>query len=40
VGLIWWTFGILLASSYFIFVYRSFSGKVATPRAAKSLHHE
>jgi cytochrome bd-type quinol oxidase subunit 2 len=40
VGLIWWTFGILLASRYFIFVYRSFSGKVAAPRAAETLRHE
>jgi cytochrome bd ubiquinol oxidase subunit II len=28
VGLIWWTIGILLASGYFFFLYRSFSGKV------------
>lgn len=28
VGLIWWCVGILLATGYFVFVYRSFSGKV------------
>ena len=28
VGAIWWTIGIILAASYFTFVYRSFSGKV------------
>jgi len=28
IGLIWWTVGILLATGYFIFVYRSFAGKV------------
>jgi len=29
VGLIWWTFGMLLAVGYFIFVYRMFRGKVS-----------
>lgn len=28
VGLIWWATGIVLATGYFIFVYRSFAGKV------------
>lgn len=28
VGLIWWCIGIALAIGYFVFVYRSFSGKV------------
>jgi cytochrome d ubiquinol oxidase subunit II len=27
-GLIWWTFGMLLAFGYFVFVYRMFRGKV------------
>src|SRR5262249_31183561 len=29
VGLIWWVIGITLATGYFAYVYRSFSGKVA-----------
>jgi cytochrome bd ubiquinol oxidase subunit II len=29
VGLIWWTFGMLLALTYFVVVYRMFRGKVA-----------
>jgi cytochrome d ubiquinol oxidase subunit II len=29
VGLIWWSFGIALATGYFVFVYRMFRGKVA-----------
>jgi cytochrome d ubiquinol oxidase subunit II len=29
VGLIWWSFGMLLAVGYFIFVYRTFRGKVS-----------
>jgi cytochrome bd ubiquinol oxidase subunit II len=28
-GLIWWSFGMLLAIGYFVFVYRMFRGKVA-----------
>jgi cytochrome d ubiquinol oxidase subunit II len=28
VGIIWWTFGMLLAIGYFIFIYRMFRGKV------------
>src|SRR5580765_2600880 len=28
VGLIWWSFGIALATGYFVFVYRMFRGKV------------
>jgi len=31
VGLIWWTIGILMASGYFIFLFRSFRGKVVVP---------
>ena len=31
VGLVWWTIGILLASGYFIYLYRSFRGKVSLP---------
>jgi cytochrome d ubiquinol oxidase subunit II len=29
VGLIWWSFGMLLAAGYFVFVYRMFRGKIA-----------
>jgi cytochrome d ubiquinol oxidase subunit II len=29
VGLVWWTIGIALATVYFVFLYRSFRGKVA-----------
>jgi cytochrome d ubiquinol oxidase subunit II len=29
VGLIWWSFGMALATGYFVFVYRMFRGKVA-----------
>jgi cytochrome bd ubiquinol oxidase subunit II len=29
IGLIWWVIGIALATFYFIYVYRSFAGKVA-----------
>jgi cytochrome d ubiquinol oxidase subunit II len=28
VGLVWWTFGAVLAVAYFVFVYRMFRGKV------------
>ncbi len=28
VGLVWWTFGIILALGYFVFIYRMFRGKV------------
>jgi cytochrome d ubiquinol oxidase subunit II len=28
VGLVWWTFGAVLAIAYFVFVYRMFRGKV------------
>jgi cytochrome d ubiquinol oxidase subunit II len=30
IGLVWWVIGISLATGYFIFVYRTFTGKVAT----------
>ena len=30
IGLIWWSFGMLIAIGYFIFVYRMFRGKVST----------
>jgi cytochrome bd ubiquinol oxidase subunit II len=29
VGIVWWTIGIGLASGYFVYLYRSFRGKVA-----------
>jgi cytochrome d ubiquinol oxidase subunit II len=29
IGLIWWTFGMLLALGYFVFVYRMFRGKIS-----------
>lgn len=28
IGVVWWTIGVLLATGYFTFVYRSFAGKV------------
>ena len=28
VGLVWWTFGAVLAIGYFVFIYRMFRGKV------------
>lgn len=34
VGLVWWSFGILLAIGYFVFVYRMFRGKIATATEA------
>jgi cytochrome bd ubiquinol oxidase subunit II len=34
VGVIWWTLGILLAAGYFIYVYRSFAGKVDVSKDA------
>jgi cytochrome d ubiquinol oxidase subunit II len=30
VGLIWWTIGIIIAVGYFVFLFRTFKGKVAT----------
>jgi cytochrome bd ubiquinol oxidase subunit II len=32
VGLIWWMIGMVLAAGYFVFVYRSFQGKVDVSR--------
>jgi cytochrome d ubiquinol oxidase subunit II len=32
VGLIWWVVGIMLAAGYFIFVYRSFAGKISVEK--------
>jgi cytochrome bd ubiquinol oxidase subunit II len=32
VGLIWWIIGMILATGYFTFVYRSFSGKVVVEK--------
>jgi cytochrome bd ubiquinol oxidase subunit II len=32
VGLIWWIIGMILATGYFVFVYRSFAGKVVVER--------
>jgi cytochrome d ubiquinol oxidase subunit II len=32
VGLIWWVLGMILAAGYFIFVYRSFAGKVVVEK--------
>jgi cytochrome d ubiquinol oxidase subunit II len=29
VGLVWWSFGMLLAITYFVIVYRMFRGKVS-----------
>jgi cytochrome d ubiquinol oxidase subunit II len=35
VGLVWWTFGILLAVVYVVFVYRTFRGKVSPMNMAQ-----
>ena len=32
IGLIWWVIGMILATGYFIYVYRTFAGKVAGQR--------
>jgi cytochrome d ubiquinol oxidase subunit II len=29
IGLIWWVIGMALATVYFVYVYRSFAGKIA-----------
>jgi cytochrome d ubiquinol oxidase subunit II len=29
IGLVWWSFGMVLALGYFVFVYRMFRGKIA-----------
>ena len=34
IGLIWWAIGMLLAAGYFVFVYRSFAGKVVVDKDA------
>jgi len=31
VGLVWWIIGIILATGYFIYIYRAFRGKVTLP---------
>jgi hypothetical protein len=30
--LIWWVIGMILATGYFVFVYRSFAGKVVAEK--------
>ena len=32
VGLVWWVFAMILATGYFVFVYRSFAGKVVVAK--------
>jgi cytochrome d ubiquinol oxidase subunit II len=32
IGLLWWVMGMILATIYFVHVYRSFAGKVRTER--------
>jgi cytochrome d ubiquinol oxidase subunit II len=32
VGLVWWTFGILLVAGYFIYIYSSLRGKVVVAK--------
>jgi cytochrome d ubiquinol oxidase subunit II len=34
IGLIWWLFGIALATGYFVFAYRNFAGKVSLEKDA------
>jgi cytochrome bd ubiquinol oxidase subunit II len=36
IGLVWWTFGILLVIGYFVYSYRSLAGKVVV---AKNQRH-
>jgi len=36
IGLIWWVIGMLLATVYFVYVYRSFAGKIAESSDAHS----
>ena len=31
IGLVWWIIGMVLATGYFVFVYRYFAGKVSLP---------
>lgn len=40
VGLVWWLIGITLAVSYFVFIYRSFRGKVKTEEMEGGGHYE
>jgi cytochrome d ubiquinol oxidase subunit II len=37
IGLIWWGIGMAMAIGYFVFVYRTFRGKLT---AGLSAHHE
>lgn len=39
VGLIWWVIGMILATIYFVYVYRSFAGKVAAQPEATAPGH-
>jgi cytochrome d ubiquinol oxidase subunit II len=32
IGLIWWTLGVILVTGYFVYVYRSSSGKIPLPQ--------
>jgi cytochrome d ubiquinol oxidase subunit II len=32
-GLLWWSFGIILAVVYFLYLYRTFGGRVAVLRS-------
>jgi cytochrome d ubiquinol oxidase subunit II len=34
VGFVWWGIGMLLAATYFIFIYRMFRGKVRVEEGA------
>jgi cytochrome d ubiquinol oxidase subunit II len=38
IGLAWWIIGVILAAGYFIYVYRSFAGKVAVDAVDKNSH--
>lgn len=38
VGLVWWTFGIVLALGYFFFVYRSFRGKITSQSSNSAIY--
>jgi cytochrome bd ubiquinol oxidase subunit II len=36
IGLIWWVIGMILAASYFIYVYRTFAGKIVVEEKGNS----
>ncbi len=39
IGLVWWVIGMILAAGYFIYVYRTFAGKVSTDTDSSGYGH-